>query len=171
MTCHTATSRAIAGVALLLLAGCGTRPPTVSSDAGPSTGAPGTAAALPPEGTMAADPDGVVPAVPTHADPEAVAAATRFVQAWARSGLPAGRWLAGVQPLAIPAYAEQLTTVDPANVPASRITGPGRVSSAVTNRTEVDVPTDAGVLRVTVVRSGGRWLVATIGRREEAGTP
>ncbi|MFI0796620.1 hypothetical protein ACH4OY_28630 [Micromonospora rubida] len=162
-------SRAIAGVAVLLVTGCGARPSTAPSDPGPPNGAPSTMLAPPATGALAADLDGAVPDAPASPDPAAVAAATRFVRAWARPGLPADRWLAGVQPLAIPAYAELLTTVNPANVPASRVTGPGWVSSALTARMVVDIPTDAGVLRVTVVRSGHRWLVATIGRREEAG--
>ncbi|RKN50487.1 hypothetical protein D7223_01440 [Micromonospora endolithica] len=94
----------------------------------------------------------------------------RFVRAWARPELPADRWWAGVRPYSVAAYADLLATVNPANVPATRITGPGRAAAATAERTDVDVPTDAGMLRVVCVRSGDRWLVATLGVREEAAT-
>ncbi|MFG3701550.1 hypothetical protein ACGF5C_27110 [Micromonospora sp. NPDC047620] len=120
-----------------------------------------------PAGTLPADPDGVLPATSGTADPAAVTAALRFVRAWARPDLPAGSWLAGVRPYAVPAYADLLATVEPANVPATRVTGVERVVTATAQRVDVDVSTDAGVLRVVCVRSGARWLVATLGVREE----
>ncbi|SBT40689.1 hypothetical protein GA0070621_1029 [Micromonospora narathiwatensis] len=115
---------------------------------------------------MHADPDGVLPARSTAADPAAVATATRFVARWARSDLPTAQWRADVRLYAVPGYADLLDTVDPANVPATRITAPGRIVTATQERAEVDVGTDAGVLRVVCVRDGQRWLVATVGMPE-----
>ncbi|WP_156313062.1 hypothetical protein [Micromonospora sp. HK10] len=112
---------------------------------------------------MLPDPDGVLPTRSTAADPAAAAAATRFVAQWARPDLPAGQWRADVRPYAVRGYADLLDTVDPANVPATRITAPGRVVTTTPGRAEVDVGTDAGVLRVVCVRDGQRWLVATLG--------
>lgn len=78
-------------------------------------------------------------------------------------GPAAAQWRADVRPYAVPGYADLLDTVDPANVPATRITASGRVVTATPERAEVDVGTDAGVLRVVCVRDGQRWLVATLG--------
>ncbi|MFI7510860.1 hypothetical protein ACIBSS_28980 [Micromonospora aurantiaca] len=72
-----------------------------------------------------------------------------------------------MRPYAVPAYADLLATVDPTNVPATRVTGAEPVVTATAQRVDVDVSTDAGVLRVVCVRSGARWLVATLGVREE----
>ncbi|MBM0201970.1 hypothetical protein JNW90_01715 [Micromonospora sp. STR1s_5] len=169
MTRHRALRTATAGVSIVLLATCG------GPQSAPSDGRPGSAAgthtvpAPPvPATSLAADPDGVLPTTAATADPAAVSAAVEFTRAWARPDLPTDRWLAGVRPYAIPAYAELLTTVQPTNVPATRVTGLGRAVAATADRVDVDVTTDAGVLRVVCVRSSGRWLVATLGMREEA---
>ena len=148
-------------LAMLLAAGCTSR----------TTGAPAPQASSPPAVTpradMLPDPDGVLPTRSTAADPAAAATATRFVARWARPDLPAAQWRADVRPYAVPAYADLLDTVDPANVPATRITTPARVVTTTPERAEVDVGTDAGVLRVVCVRHGQRWLVATLGMQKD----
>ena len=156
---------AIAGVATLLLTAC------AGTGAAPAGSAPAvgpTDEPAVPAGTLPADPDGVLPATPTAADAAAVDTAMRFVRAWARPDLPADRWLSGVRPYAVSAYADLLTTVDPVNVPATRITGAAWAAVATVERVDVDVPSDAGVLRVVCVRSGDGWLVATISAAGEA---
>ncbi|RLK12660.1 hypothetical protein DER29_5943 [Micromonospora sp. M71_S20] len=164
MTRHPVRA-AIAGVATLLLTACAASQPAPAGSA-PTTGTAAEPAV--PTGTLPADPDGVLPATSVAADPAAVTTALRFVRAWARPDLPAETWWAGVRPYAVPAYAELLATVDPANVPATRLTGGGQVVAATAQRVDVDVSTDAGVLRVVCVRSGHRWLVATLGVAKEA---
>ncbi|MFI6129442.1 hypothetical protein [Micromonospora sp. NPDC051141] len=158
-------SVAIAGVATLALTACSGTGPALTG--GTTTGGPSTAAVA-PTAALAADPDGVAPAPPRAADPAAMTSAVRFLRAWARPDLPADRWWAGFRPYAIPAYADLLATVDPANVPATRITGSARAAAATAERVDVDVPTDVGVLRVVCVAIGGRWLVATIGVADKA---
>ncbi|WP_433531218.1 hypothetical protein ACQPYA_03665 [Micromonospora sp. CA-263727] len=149
----------------LLLAACGA--PTATPSSGPPLGS-GLPAATSGSGarqqaaTLPADPDGVGPSATARPDEAAVDAATRFVRAWARPHLPARRWLADLRPLAVAAYADLLATVDPANVAARHVTGGARVALAIDGRVDVDVPTDAGLLRVSVLRAGSRWLVATI---------
>ena len=157
---------AIAGLAALITSACATSRsiPTATAPApGHATSAPATPAPAVTDSATTVDPDGVLPTVTAAADPAAVTTATRFVQAWARPDLPARQWLAAVRPHAIPAYADLLATVDPANVPATKVIGGGRAAAATANRVDV-----AGVLRVICVRSGPRWLVATLGMREEA---
>ncbi|MEU1811695.1 hypothetical protein [Micromonospora aurantiaca (nom. illeg.)] len=156
---------AIAGVVTLLLTACAAPQPAPAGSA-PTTGTAAEPAA--PAGTLPADPDGVLPATSATADPAAVTTALRFVRAWARPDLPAATWWAGVHPYAVAAYADLLATVDPANVPATRLTGAHRVATATAQRVDVDVSTDAGVLRAVCVPSGNRWLVATLGVAQEA---
>ncbi|MFV2104417.1 hypothetical protein [Micromonospora sp. LOL_024] len=157
--------RAVTAVAgSLLLAACGGPTATPSPQVTPSLSPPSATptGAATGETTLPADPDGVGPTATARPDPAAVDAATRFVWAWARPHLPAERWLADLRPLAVAAYADLLATVDPAHVPARHVAGPARVATAIDGRVDVDVPTDVGPLRVSVLREGSRWLVATI---------
>ncbi|MBO3736627.1 hypothetical protein [Actinoplanes flavus] len=105
--------------------------------------------------------DGPGPTSSAPPAPAAVDAATGYVQAWARPNLDQATWHAALQPLVLPAYTPLLGDTDPANVPATTLTGAPRVVSATTDAVVVDVPTDAGPIRVTVVADDGRWLVAT----------
>jgi hypothetical protein len=104
---------------------------------------------------------------PSSVRPVDVAAARRtavgFATAWARPDLAAGPWWQGVAVYAEPGYARLLRSVDPANVPANRVTGAARVVSEDSGLVVVDVPTDAGTCRVTVADSAGTgtWRVST----------
>ncbi|MEV6527682.1 hypothetical protein AB0M43_37745 [Longispora sp. NPDC051575] len=97
-------------------------------------------------------------------DPAATQVALAFADAWVNTAVPAEQWRAGVQKLATPGYAALLGTVDPARVPASRITGSPTVVSSDSVSTAVRVPTDAGPVLVVVTRASGTWLVATVQR-------
>lgn len=92
----------------------------------------------------------------------ASAAAVAFVTAWARPDLAPEMWLAGLVDVTDPAYLERLTTTDPANVPATAVTGP--VEPIVTGAfySEFLVPTDAGDLTVRVTYDGAGWRVVSI---------
>ncbi|WIM99995.1 hypothetical protein ACTOB_003669 [Actinoplanes oblitus] len=94
--------------------------------------------------------------------PAAVDAATGYVQAWAHPSLDRAAWYAQLQPLVTPEYAELLADTDPANVPATTVTGAPRVVRSTTDMVVADVLTDAGGIRVTVVNRDGRWLIATV---------
>lgn len=97
----------------------------------------------------------------TPAAPAAVAAALAYVTAWARPDLAPNAWYAAVRGLVVPQYARLLADTDPASVPAHTVTGPARVLSSTTAVVVVAVPTDAGTVQVTVLRTGARWLIAT----------
>lgn len=93
----------------------------------------------------------------------AVVIATRFVTAWAtgsHSSQPA--WLARLSPLCDPEFVTELRTVNPANVPATTVTGaahPTRISASLAL---VTVPTDAGPQQVTAINTGHGWQVTQI---------
>ena len=107
--------------------------------------------------------DGARLAPSAPAAPAAVRLAVRYVAVWARPGLNREAWHTGVRPLVVGPYAQLLADTDPANVPATAVTGPPRVLSSTTAVVICAVPTDAGPVHVTVVDQDGRWLVATAG--------
>lgn len=154
----------LAVVALLGAVGC-----TPSQPAGPSgtstTSTTSTTSAqippvasLAPTSTEAAGHDtGDIPA-PPPGQPAPVAAG--FAAAWIRADLPADRWWSAVAPFCEAGFARRLRTVDPSNLPATRVTGtPVQVSPPVNGVAVFTVTTDGGVLVVTVAAGNGRWLV------------
>jgi hypothetical protein len=73
-------------------------------------------------------------------------------------------------PYTTPEYLGVLTTVDPANVPANKVTGPARAVAVSPSSVRVDVPTDALTLVVLVVNTGAeggdQWRVAGYDRAQ-----
>lgn len=95
---------------------------------------------------------------PGAATPERVA--ELFAAAWIdHRGVDAGAWLARLRPYVTPSVADRLTGVDPASVPADRVTGAARLAARAESYVEVTVPVDSGLLRLHLVGTGGRWLV------------
>jgi hypothetical protein len=89
----------------------------------------------------------------------ALLAALTYIRLWARPTLDRNAWYTGVQPMVTPEYAQLLADNDPAHVPAHAVTGRPRAVSANTAVVVADVPTDAGLIRVTITSTGGRWLI------------
>lgn len=89
----------------------------------------------------------------------ALLAALTYVRLWARPTLGRNAWYTDVQPMVTPAYAQLLADTDPAHLPAHAATGSPHLVSADTGVVVADVPTDAGLIRVTVASTGGRWLI------------
>ena len=105
---------------------------------------------------------------PTHdagSSDAALAQATAAVTAFARPGLDAQTWWAELAPLLSPAALEAYAGTDPAEVPASAVTGPAWPGESASNYlATVFVPTTAGDYAVLLVREGGGapWLVERI---------
>ncbi|MEU5780304.1 hypothetical protein [Micromonospora lupini] len=159
---RVAVSAVAIPVLLATLSGCFRSGPAageVPQNGGPSPTAGGTvASATPPEPLGRDDEDD--DEGPTAPVAKAAPAAAAFATAWARPGLDAARWLEGVTPLCVPRFAEQLRTVNPANLPASRITGRPRATYPVRDGGgQFAIPTDRGTLLVSVADIKGRWLV------------
>jgi hypothetical protein len=141
-------------------------------DGGEPTGAPATS------GSASADPGPVEPSAEPAPDgpagveaaeegkqpvaADALTLARQFAEAWATPP-PAQapqQWFAGVSPYVDETLAAQLKELDPATLPAKRVTGaPKAVSGGVTNA-DVQVPTDAGDLLVVCVLVPKGWVVA-----------
>jgi hypothetical protein len=106
------------------------------------------------------------------APPAALTVATKWTEAWAKhpAGTTTQSWVGGLMPYTTPEYLGVLTTVDPANVPANKVTGPARAVAVSPSSVRVDVPTDALTLVVLVVNTGAeggdQWRVAGYDRAE-----
>lgn len=102
--------------------------------------------------------------VPTPAPPApaALQVAQDWGQAWANH--PAGtsnqQWLAGLKPYTTDEFLPVMSSVDPANIPATRVTGPPTAIHSYTSSVEVSLPTDGGVLDITVIQTPQGWRVA-----------
>ncbi|MGF1662336.1 MAG: hypothetical protein ACFCVG_07665 [Kineosporiaceae bacterium] len=164
------------GVAVVAMttAACGTagRPgeeAAAASTADTRVGVDGRSAAPAPGDPAAHDADRGLPELPvpdvtwdTEAADAAVATAVAAVTAFARPAAPVDRWWADLAPLLTPAARTAHTGTDPANVPASAVTGPaGPARSPSPFLATVAVPTDAGTYTVLLVRddAGAGWLV------------
>jgi hypothetical protein len=131
---------------------------------------PANSSAHPPiSGPSAIDPsagdDGLVHLDPTPSPvkasngPQAISVATRFAQQWIKHDRSAAAWLDALRPHSTEALVAELGGVDPAGVPADRITGPARLEALANSFVEVVIPIDAGLLRLRLVALQGRWLV------------
>jgi hypothetical protein len=86
--------------------------------------------------------------------------AVAFATAWlAHDGVTGDQWRKGLQPNATAALLEKLKDTDPADVPARHITGPVTFLNQNATLVIAVLPLDAGVLRLRLVNTTGRWLV------------
>ncbi|MDN5857649.1 MAG: hypothetical protein L0H84_03415 [Pseudonocardia sp.] len=92
----------------------------------------------------------------------AITVAERWTQGWVRpaEGTTAAQWLDALRPFTTPEYLGLLATVDPSNIPATKVTGKARAVAVSPDLVKVKVPTDALTLVVTVIDVGAGWRVA-----------
>jgi hypothetical protein len=105
--------------------------------------------------------------LPLSAAPdEAVEVAARWAAAWVRprAGTTAQEWLDGLRNTTTEEYLGVLSAVDPANIPATRVTGEPRPVRVAASSVQVRVPTDALTLLVLVVETEDGWRVADYDR-------
>ena len=161
MTARRTALLAAVLLALAPIAGCtGSAHPAGSPDR-PSPASTLSPAPSGPDPDPDHDDEGIGEAPSAAPAPQAVLAAQDYIRAWARPDLDQKTWLAGVARYATPAYLQLLATVEPGNVTARHVTGAAKVLSSSTAVVVLDVPTDAGPVRVTCSNTDGRWLVAT----------
>lgn len=97
---------------------------------------------------------------------QATERARSVADAWVRAylttpdGMISDRWVEQLRPHTAAALLPELRTVDPANVPDARITGPPRTISATDTSARFDVPTSALVLRVELTATPEGWRVS-----------
>ncbi|MGH3614748.1 MAG: hypothetical protein ACRDRK_19590 [Pseudonocardia sp.] len=98
----------------------------------------------------------------SQAPSAAVRVAARWSAAWLRptEGTTGPQWLNGLRPYTTDEYLGVLAGVDPANIPATRVTGEPRPVRVAERSLQVEVPTDALTLVVLVVDTEAGWRVA-----------
>lgn len=101
---------------------------------------------------------------PTSAppNPEAINVAKQWATAWVNhpAGISNADWLTGLRALTTDEFLPQMQTVDPANIPATRVTGDPTVQTSYTSSVEVIIPTDGPKLSITVINTGAGWRVS-----------
>ncbi len=107
----------------------------------------------------------------SQAPPAALSTASSWATAWVNhpAGMTTEQWLAGLRPFTTEEYLGVLGAVDPANVPASQVTGPPKPVLVSPNSVRVEVPTDTLTLLLVVVNNGTDWRVSRH-ERVEPGT-
>ncbi|WP_019854952.1 hypothetical protein [Actinopolyspora mortivallis] len=130
------------------------RDDAVDNDTGPSDS--GFQGAPPSISVPTARPESV------PADPAGLDVVRQWVTRWSRTSEDTTRqqWLDGLRPYTTSEFIGVMNTVDPANVPATEITGELRVDESTETSMRVRVPTDGPTLRVHVVRSEQGWRVS-----------
>lgn len=127
------------------------------------SGRPSVAPAPGPSSAPTSLPPTPAPSVSPSASRDLSAAldtARAFTTAWASHPADWRAWYAGTARYATAAYAQLLASVDPANIQATRITGPGKLTDSGQARTMVALPTDAGAVSLVLVQdASGTWHV------------
>ena len=101
--------------------------------------------------------------LPLSAAPDpALSVAARWAAAWVDhpQGVSAQQWVDGLRPFTTDEYLGVLVGVDPANIPATRVTGEPRATKVAARSVQVTVPTNALTLDVLVVLTDEGWRVA-----------
>jgi hypothetical protein len=140
------------GVGTAVAAGGATLTPPAGRPA-----APATPSVLPPVAPLTPS------NLPLSAVPDpALSVAARWAAAWVDHppGVSAQQWVDGLRPFTTDEYLGVLVGVDPANIPASRVTGEPRATKVAARSVQVEVPTNALTLDVLVVLTDDGWRVA-----------
>lgn len=139
--------------------------------ASPTTGTPTTSVTVTPPGVAAPVPTSNLPtrlsaplATPTTAAPnsDAVRVAKEWAAAWVDhpAGITSEQWLAKLKPFTTEEYLPVMASVDPANIPATKVTGEPVVGTSYTSSVQLTIPTDGPKLAITVVNTNAGWRVA-----------
>ncbi|MEU0793206.1 hypothetical protein ABZ342_24295 [Amycolatopsis sp. NPDC005961] len=139
--------------------------------ASPTTGTTTSVTATPPPGVAAPVPTANLPtrlsaplATPTTAAPngDAVRVAKEWAAAWVDhpAGITSDQWLAKLKPFTTEEYLPVMSSVDPANIPATKVTGEPVVGTSYTSSVQLTIPTDGPKLAITVVNTNAGWRVA-----------
>ncbi|MFJ1761645.1 hypothetical protein ACIOD2_15090 [Amycolatopsis sp. NPDC088138] len=140
--------------------------------ASPTTGTTTTSVTAPtPSGVAAPVPTSNLPtrlstplATPTTAAPngDAVRVAKEWAAAWVDhpQGITSAQWLEKLKPYTTEEYLPVMSSVDPANVPATKVTGEPTVGTSYTSSVQLTIPTDGPKLSITVVSTNAGWRVA-----------
>jgi hypothetical protein len=150
--------------AVLLCTACAPAATTSAATASFSASAPASLSA----GGRSQAPGGTVPPTPgiawdEESREEAAGVATRAMADYARPGTDATQWANDFARWLTPQATADYSTVDPANIPVSRVTGPATLAVDEANGygVTVTVPTDSGPYAVQLLRTSkdSTWKV------------
>ncbi|UOX86139.1 hypothetical protein MUY14_30840 [Amycolatopsis sp. FBCC-B4732] len=103
-------------------------------------------------------------ATPTPAPPnaDAIRVAKEWAAAWVNhpAGMTSEQWLAQLKPFTTEEYLPVMGTVEPANIPATKVTGEPVVGTSYPNSVQLTIPTDGPKLAMTVISTNAGWRVA-----------
>jgi hypothetical protein len=104
----------------------------------------------------------LVTPVPAAPDPAALAVVEAWGRAWVNhpNGMTSQQWLAQLAPYTTDEYLPVMASVDPSNITAHRVTGRATATTSYTNSVRANLPTDGGVLNVTVIKTPQGWRVS-----------
>lgn len=113
-------------------------------------------------GAAAAGQPSPAPSPGAPAPAAALTVARSWVQAFVTvpKGISSARWVEQLRPYTTEELLPELRSVDPANVPAAKITGEPRTVSSSARSAEVDVPTSVVMVRLLLVATPEGWRVA-----------
>ena len=104
------------------------------------------------------------PQKPTSAPPadEALQVAEAWGKAWVNhpKGTTSEKWLGGLRKYTTEEYMVELATVDPGNIPATKVTGRPVPKESFTSSVTANLPTDGGTIAITVIDTPQGWRVA-----------
>ncbi|WP_139006279.1 hypothetical protein [Arthrobacter crystallopoietes] len=153
--------------AALLCAACAPAANTTPAPAGPLTAMPSAPVSL-SAGSGPQAPGGTAPATTgitwdQASKDKAVEVAEKAMADFARPGVEEKQWANDLARWLTPQATADYSAVDPANVPANRVTGPATLSVDETNGYGVTatVPTNAGTYTLQLLRTGSQapWKV------------
>lgn len=106
----------------------------------------------------------LTPPSPAPPSPEALSVAEAWARAWVHhpAGMTSEQWTAQLAPLTTEEFLPQLRTVDPANIPSTKVTGKAEPITASARAVEVKITTDGAILRLTVIATNAGWRVSAL---------
>jgi hypothetical protein len=138
-----------------------------ATTAPPAAAAPGAAARATTSTSRV--PRATVTSPPTIAPaPEALAIAEAWARAWVNhpQGMTNDQWVAQLAPLTTDEFLPQLRSVDPANIPASAVTGKAESVTASARAVDTVITTDGPKLKLTVIATDAGWRVSAFDRAD-----
>ena len=157
-----------AGIIIPQLTGSDDRTPGAAAE---TTGTTTTSSTVPTTSagsttTTSSLPTRITTLTETPKSAPAAPAALDLVESWGRAWVnhPAGitndKWLDGLRPYTTEEQLTEMTTVEPANIAATKVTGNPTAVESFTSSVKVKLPTDGGDLLITVIDTPDGWRVA-----------
>lgn len=102
------------------------------------------------------------PPPPAPPNPAGLSEAQVWAQQWVNHppGTPKQQWMDRLRPHTTEEFLPVMDSVDPANVPATAVTGPPSAMESTATSMDVRLPTNSGDLKIQVISTPQGWRVA-----------